>query len=194
MVAPARQGAEPKLALGYNSGNGNGWCGVGWGLEVGFIQRETRYGVPIRWGATNALTEYDDGMGFIFNMGGSSAKLVNVGGNQYRAEVDGAFLKFGYFENYWQVIDKSGNNFYFGTASNSRMENNKTNWTAGLAKSTFRWAISYVQDANANTTYFSYTNMLGMLYLSQIAYNGNTNSLSATHTVDFITEGRPGKR
>ncbi|MBI3852883.1 MAG: hypothetical protein HY298_21725 [Verrucomicrobia bacterium] len=193
VVAPARQGAQPQLALGYNSGNGNGWCGVGWGLEVGFIQRETRYGVPVKWGSTQPLSEYDDGLGFIFSMGGVSGKLVNVGGNQYRAEVDGAFLKFAYFENYWLVTDKGGNKMYFGTASNSRMENNKTNWTAGLAKSTFRWAINYVEDANANTTYFSYTNMLGMLYLSQIAYNGNTNSLSATHTVDFIPEGRSDK-
>src|SRR5690242_19321804 len=37
VVAPARQGAEPKLALTYSSGGGNGWCGVGWGLEVGYI-------------------------------------------------------------------------------------------------------------------------------------------------------------
>src|SRR4051812_18555430 len=29
-VAPARQGASPKLVLGYNSGGGNGWCGLGW--------------------------------------------------------------------------------------------------------------------------------------------------------------------
>src|SRR6185312_9813527 len=36
-VAPGRQGAQPKLALGYNSSGGNGWCGVGWGLEVGYI-------------------------------------------------------------------------------------------------------------------------------------------------------------
>ena len=40
VVAPARQGAEPALALSYNSAGGNGWCGVGWSLEAGFIQRE----------------------------------------------------------------------------------------------------------------------------------------------------------
>src|SRR6266576_3328138 len=42
-VAPARQGAQPALALSYNSAGGNGWCGVGWSLEAGFIQRETKY-------------------------------------------------------------------------------------------------------------------------------------------------------
>src|SRR5207249_8487685 len=40
VVAPARQGAQPALALSYNSAGGNGWCGVGWSLETGFIQRE----------------------------------------------------------------------------------------------------------------------------------------------------------
>ena len=48
-VAPARQGAEPSIALTYNSSAGNGWCGVGWGLDVGFIVRDTRKGVPIKW-------------------------------------------------------------------------------------------------------------------------------------------------
>jgi len=72
VVAPARQGAEPALALSYNSAGGNGWCGVGWSLEAGFIQRESRHGVPVKWGATAPLHEYDDAKGFVFNVGGAS--------------------------------------------------------------------------------------------------------------------------
>src|SRR6185312_4546162 len=48
-VTPGRQGAQPKLTLGYNSASGNGWCGVGWTLDVGYIQRDVRKGVPIPW-------------------------------------------------------------------------------------------------------------------------------------------------
>src|SRR5438552_291617 len=33
VIAPARQGAQPALALAYNSAGGNGWCGVGWSLN-----------------------------------------------------------------------------------------------------------------------------------------------------------------
>src|SRR5438445_6932568 len=140
VVAPARQGAEPALALSYNSAGGNGWCGVGWSLEAGFIQREARHGVPVKWGATAPLHEYDDAKGFVFNVGGASGTLVNVGGNEYRAEIDGAFLRFLYVQagNYWEVTDKSGNKFFFGETNDqfgqphsSRMEDMRAGRTSG---------------------------------------------------------------
>ena len=70
-VAPGRQGSEPKLALNYSSAVGNGWCGVGWTLEAGYIQRDTRRGVPLLFGPTNSLGIYDDSKGFF---GGVSVK------------------------------------------------------------------------------------------------------------------------
>ncbi|TMP99457.1 MAG: hypothetical protein E6L09_09410 [Verrucomicrobia bacterium] len=192
VVSPGRQGAQPNLALAYNSGTGNGWCGVGWSLEAGFIQRETKHGVPVKWGSTLPLNEYDDSKGFVFNVAGSSGALVNVGGNEYRAEIDGAFLKFLYYENYWEVTDKSGNKFYFGESSSSRMENPKRGWMPGLAESTFRWSLDRVRDINGNETYLSYAKDGEALYLSSISYNANVNTpaLAATHTVDFVLEDR----
>src|SRR5947208_13432117 len=65
VIAPARQGAQPALALSYNSAGGNGWCGVGWSLEAGFIQRETRSGVPLKWSTTVPLNTSVDAIGFI---------------------------------------------------------------------------------------------------------------------------------
>src|SRR5438132_4894765 len=159
VVAPARQGAQPALALSYNSAGGNGWCGLGWSLEAGFIQREIKRGVPVKWSATAPLNEYDDAKGFAFNVGGGSGALVNVGGNEYRAEIEGAFLRFLYVQtgNHWEVTDKSGNKFYFGESNdpfgqptNSRMENNRPGWTPGVGQSTFRGSLNRFRDGHGN--------------------------------------------
>lgn len=199
-VAPARQGAEPTLGLGYNSSAGNGWCGVGWGLDVGYIQRDLRKGVPVKWAlpATSPLNEYDDDKGYIANFGGAGSKLVLVGAtNQnpliYRQEVETAFLTYKYYtNNHWEVVDKSGNTFYFGEGNTNRMENSKSGWTAGAGKSTFRWALNKVVDVNGNLTLLRYTTDSGMLYLTNISYNGNVNSptITPTHTVDFVLTNR----
>jgi RHS repeat-associated protein len=200
VVAPGRQGAVPTLALSYNSAGANGWCGVGWGLETGFIQRETRFGVPVYWapGATNPSTAYDSSKGFTANIGGVSATLVlvsatNANSVEFRQEVETAFLTYKlYNDNHWEVVDKSGNTFYLGETSTARMENNRSGWAAGAASSTFRWALNKVVDVNGNRTLLSYTKEGGMLYLTNIAYNGNINSpaLSETHNVEFVLTNR----
>jgi RHS repeat-associated protein len=187
VVAPGRQGSEPKLALTYNSAAGNGWCGVGWSLEVGFIERDTKKGIPVKWGLRNPIQEYDDSGGFIFNLGGANGSLVNVGGNEYRNEIDRDFLKFKLYENYWEVTDKSGTKFYFGETSQSRMDHPDSGWIVGASKSTFRWALNRVVDPNGNETTVSYSTFDNYLYLSTITYNGNVNGgVSATHSLEFV--------
>jgi len=211
-AAPGRQGAQPKLTLGYNSASGNGWCGMGWSLDVGYIQRDTRMGVPISWsevynvlfGHTNYLgrtlpqSNYDDSRGFIANIGGVGSELVLVGPtNQnpivYRQQVDTSFLIYNYYtNNHWEVVDKSGNTFFFGEGPTNQMQNPKSGWTANTGQSTFRWALNKVIDVNGNATYLKYTSDGGMLYLTNISYNANINSpaLAATHTIDFILANR----
>src|SRR5262245_18179807 len=44
-VPPGRNGMQPNLALTYTSSNGNGWVGMGWKLEMGGIERQTKWGV-----------------------------------------------------------------------------------------------------------------------------------------------------
>ncbi|PYS44422.1 MAG: hypothetical protein DMG13_33870, partial [Acidobacteria bacterium] len=192
VAAPARQGTQPKIVLGYSSSGGNGWCGMGWSLDMGFIQRQTRYGVPIKWSGALPLTQYENTNGFSFSLGGVSSLLVNVGGNEYRAEGEGGFLKFLFYENYWEATDKGGTKFYFGESASSRMENSKPGWTPGVTASTFRWALNRIRDINGNETYLTYTTDSGQLYLSQISYNANVNTpaIPATHTVDFLLENR----
>ena len=104
---------------------------------MGFIQRDTRQGVPVKWGTTTPLQEYDDAKGFIASFAGVSAKLVNVGGNEYRAQVDQGFLKFKFVttnttneKNYWLVTDRSGNKYYLATQVKRPTLQWKPNWPA----------------------------------------------------------------
>jgi hypothetical protein len=127
-VPPGRANSQPGIALGYNSSGGNGWCGVGWDLSIGFIERDTRKGVPVKWGASAALTEYDDSEGFIVSFGGANGRLVNIGGNEYRSEVEGAFLKFRYVDPNWEATDKSGNKFYFEARPHGKPEARLDAW------------------------------------------------------------------
>ncbi len=119
-VPPGRQGSEPALALRYGGG-GNGWCGLGWSLGMGAIQRDTRKGVPVARSGGTYLNKYDDTKGFVVAFGAVNSRLVEVNAttHEYRAETDQAFLKYEYDASYdpnglWTVTDKSGNKFYFG--------------------------------------------------------------------------------
>jgi RHS repeat-associated protein len=161
-VPPARGGTEPGIALQYNSANKNGWCGVGWDLDAGYIQRETRYGVPV------SGSSYSDGYGFTFSFGGHSGRLVSEGGGVYYPQINIDFLKFVYSNGWWIVTDKGGRKYIFGDTTASRISVNPYG--------TFRWALSSTLDPNGNQSVYSYTTDSGQLYLNQIAYNGNTNS------------------
>jgi len=45
-VPPGRGGVQPDLTLRYDSSSENGWLGLGWDLDVGAIEVDTRWGVP----------------------------------------------------------------------------------------------------------------------------------------------------
>ena len=127
--APARNGSEPALALVYSSGGDNGWCGMGWKLDIGYIERNTKDGFPIQFTTASIPapgTAYDDSKGFLLNLYGKELKLFAVATNsslvEYRAETDTDFLRcfLDTSNNKWTVYDKSGNAYYFGQTSGSR--------------------------------------------------------------------------
>ena len=196
VVPPARQGSEPKLTLRYGSGGGNGWCGTGWSIGMGMIQRDTRYGVPIDYDDPNDNdpNQYDDSKGFVAALGATGSRLVLVDdvNDVYRAETDQAFLKYIFDKdnNQWIVVDKSGNKYYFGESSDGRMVH--PDFVSGDGKNTFLWALEKIQDKNGNRTLIDYTSDANQIYLDKISYNGNVNSptISETHTIDFTLEDR----
>ena len=187
---PARNGSEPNLALAYSSSGGNGWCGMGWNLELGDIERNTREGVPIAYSTATPpapLAQYDDAKGFLLNLPGKGYKLFAVATNgtlvEYRAEVDTEFLRcfLDTVNNLWTVYDKGGNAYLFGGSASTRVANPKAGWSG--YRGTFHWALDQVVTATGDWTTIAYTNYTSpftglperTLYPAQIAYNGHTN-------------------
>lgn len=202
-LPPARQKSEPSVALTYNSARGNGWIGVGWTLDPGYIQRRIDNGVPISWSNPGASPDlsYDDTKGFEFFFQGAASKLVPTGNpNEYAAEIESGFLRFTFVDPHWQVSDRDGNTFFFGETTDSRIESLRPGWPTATGSSTFRWSISRAQDANGNTSSFQYTiddfsdvpgKVAHQQYLQEIRYNGHSSGISETHSVAFILEDRP---
>ena len=209
--APARNGSEPNLALAHSSAGDNDWCGMGWKLDIGSIERNTRDGIPVAYstGTTPApLTQYDDTKGFMLNLLGKGYKLFPVATNgsviEYRAEVDTDFLRCLCDENNnnWTVYDKGGNVYYFGEVASSRVINPKSGWSGYTG--TFRWALDQSVTATGDWTTIAYTNNTSpytglserTLFPTQITYNGHTNfdgysaNFAGPNKIIFQTETR----
>jgi RHS repeat-associated protein len=206
--APARNGSEPSLGLAYSSKGENGWCGVGWKLDVGYIERNTQNGIPIPYSSHAPLKQYDDSKGFNLNLYGKDFKLLPAATNgtlvEYRAEVDKSFLRciLDTSNNKWQVYDTSGNVYSFGENSGSRVANPKTGWSG--YSGTFQWGLDQVVTATGDWTTIAYTTFTSpytgqperTIYPTQITYNGHTNynsysaNLVGTHTISFALAPR----
>jgi len=173
-VPPGRKNMQPQVGVGYSSSPVNGWLGVGWGLDLGYIERSTKYGVP-KYDATDIFT---------FQLGGGNSEMVKLPDGTYRAEDEGVFLKFEDLggTNGWRATDKSGVKYYLGRTSSSRLEN---------GTQIFRWCLDQVVDVNGNTINYSYATYGGQPHPSQIDYTGHTNGLAPACRVSFEWEDRP---
>ena len=176
-VPPGRKNVQPSLNMSYSSSAGSSWLGVGWALDLGFIQRDIKSGVP----------KYDNTDTFVFSFQGVYSELVEIATNEYRAVDEALFLKFTFdpATNSWTVIDKSGTKHFFGSSTNCRQEN---------SSGTYKWSISKVVDTLGNKMEITHVQDDGEIYLSQIDYNGNEEqSFANTHRVEFELEDRPDK-
>ena len=173
-VPPGRRGMQPSLALAYSSSGRNGWVGVGWSLDLGYIERSTKNGVP----------KYDASDAFSFMFQGVASELVKIPDGTYRAKDEGLFLKFtNTGSSGWEVRDKSGTRYLFGRTTASQIES---------AGKVFRWCLDKVVDPNGNTLTITYTKDQNQLYPTSIAYTGHEpTSLAPANRVTFLLEDRP---
>ncbi len=173
---PGRRGIQPALSLVYWSGNGDGWLGPGWKLEVGAIQRQTRFGLNY------------SGDDYTFRLAGVSTDMVSIGSGEYRAKIEGGFsrvkkLTAGDGKPYWEATDKKGTRYLFGQTAASRQAD------PANAANIFKWCLDQVIDANGNYMTVTYFGDQGQGYLDHIDYAGN-GSTQPTNTVKFYLETR----
>ncbi|QTA90622.1 toxin TcdB middle/N-terminal domain-containing protein [Desulfonema magnum] len=170
---PKVRGNSPGLALEYNSGYGNGYLGMGWRLNIPFLQRQTDKGLP--------LYQDDD---TIIESNGEELVLTDAAGI-YRCENESSFTRFQKMEDgSWQAHHKNGSLSVFGGTEDSRQ-----NRAAG---ETFRWMISSGQDTNGNQTTYQYFQDNGQVYIKEIRYGKHATASSSEYRVEFAYEtGRP---
>ena len=175
-VPPGRGGVQPNLALVYTSTSRNGWLGLGWNLEKGVIDRQTKFGLDYT------------GDAYIFRLAGLNVALVNTGTNEYRAKVEGRFTRVQKKtatdgKPYFLATDTTGTKFYFGRAATTRVAHPND------ATKIFRWCLDRVEDPHGNYMTLSYTRHQGQAYLARIDYTGHGRT-APTNRVLFHLEDR----
>ncbi|UVT16489.1 MAG: VCBS repeat-containing protein [Nitrospira sp.] len=185
-VLPGRNGVQPNLQLSYASGNGNGWVGMGWKLELGAIERNTRFGVIY------SETPADNGKVYAVRMSGVSAELIKLLPNspsdpEYRAKIESGFFRIRKLTTGgWEVTDRKGVKYSFGVNANARVEDTATGRI-------FRWNLERVEDRDGNYMVATYTKDQGQSYLDQITYTSTTKTaIPAPHVIKFYSHTPAG--
>ena len=178
-IPPGRKNMQPKIALSYSSNSSNGICGVGWGIPMSSIQRSTKNGVP----------KYNSSDTFIFASSGSNAELIHIGGDEYRAKIESAFMKYVLNgDNSWAVYDKSGTKYIFGALEAARIQN---------GSKIFAWYLNKVVDVYGNYITYRYEKPTdGQIYLKEIQYTGfeGDTDMDPDKSIVFdYAENRPDK-
>lgn len=177
-VPPGTQGLQPNIAFSYNSSSSNGWCGVGWDLSFGVIQRSSKNGIP----------HYDNNDTFIYCSQGAAQELTKVADNEYRIKIDSSFMKFVFDPdtNEWTVYDKGGNRYIFGRVVNGRDSKISKPGTALV----YSWSLSNIIDINDNEIQFYYIQDQNQIYLDRIDYTLHLSEPVLLRQVFFNLEDR----
>lgn len=203
-IPGGRQGLQPSLALSYNSGGDNSWCGVGWNLNVPAITVDTRWGVP-RYDKNKETEIYSlNGqqlLTYIIDMIGqeknymphrSEFMLRNKSDEKRRfyPRVEGSFQKIVRYgrnpdDYWWEVTDKSGVCYSYGGTRAGGVDDRAVlrDDTGNIA----HWALAEIRDLNSNYVRYHHTmvedvGVVGgsvkgrQLYCERITYTGHGNT------------------
>ncbi len=141
---PPFHGLEPKLALTYSSGGGNGYVGVGWDL-AGFseIERTSANGGSPNWDSTDIFLL--DGMKVVPCPTGSTSPSCTTGGTHVTKVESYQRIKYVSASDTWEITRKDG----------TRLVYNGIYWMA--AGKMWRYGLSTVTDTRGNTVTYTWS-------------------------------------
>jgi RHS repeat-associated protein len=188
ILPPGRSNLTPALALQYSSAGGPSPYGYGWDLPLGRIERSTKHGVPRCTGPTSNE--------FILSLPSGTVELVNDPPNSstYRPRVEEAYLQAvkSVSSNSWEVRDRSGTRYVFGSVASARSPSNTPfmQLQSGLCVYTAAWALTRIESPNGNAVDVTYNSVDNVSY-PEFAYYGGQTTADHLYRVRFHYEPRP---
>jgi len=168
-LPPGRHGMTPQVTFQYRSGNGNGFLGVGWELQLGSVERSLKGGADFA------------GDGYVLRFDGGSSDLVygaiDTGVyREYRSKIENDFKRIRRLtatdgRPSFEVTDRNGTRYLYGQSAASRQD------TPGNASRIFKWCLDYVVDIHGNSYSIAYFKDRGDIYPASLSYGGTTVTL-----------------
>ncbi len=191
-VPPGRNGMAPDLSLVYSSNSKNGWIGVGWSLDMGSIERNTKYGL-----------DYAD---CEFSVNGEELRpRTEWGGTNpdctgwYGARVESNFTKYFFDGSSWVATSRDGTKYYYGTSEASQLMTEVDTGGGPPEPRIFKWCLDKIEDTNGNYLEVIYdkdisNGVMPQIYLYRIEYtHSNSTSDLDINYVEFTLENRPAE-
>ncbi|WP_431216254.1 SpvB/TcaC N-terminal domain-containing protein [Puia sp. P3] len=180
-----RHGIQPQLTIGYNSGSGDGWLGMGWDLRAPSITIDTRWGAP-RFDAQQETETYTMAGAQLSPVAHRGDLVARSAERQFYPRVEGEFnriIRHGTSPQtyWWEVTDKEGTRYFYGGDPSTGADPAST--LSDASGNIAHWALREVLDLHGNFVHYFYTTVSDpgiaggkvpgvQLYLSKITYTG----------------------
>lgn len=169
-----RRGMQPSLWLQYNSNKNSGWVGYGWDLTFPAIDIETRWGVPL----FDPVIETESYLVMgeqLTHQPHRRPGYNRTADKQFFPRIEGNFSQIVRHGNspqnyWWEITDKSGTTYSFGGKEGMVNENAVLR---NANNNIVQWALLEKRDVSDNFIRYSYNQVGGILYLSEIIYTGH---------------------
>jgi len=156
-ITPGRNGFSPALSLSYNSGGGNGICGLGWSLFYPSIQRKTDKKLP-QYQETEGEEDvfiFSGGEDLMLHLNQESAPINGYTIRQYLPRIEGGFARIHKIYHkthgtYWIVTTRENITTIFGRSQEARIADPKD-----LSR-VFQWLPELSYDGKGNWIQYYY--------------------------------------